>query len=583
MSYQALARKYRPQTFEELVGQEHVTRTLVNAIKSEKVSHAYLFSGPRGVGKTTTARILAKTLNCQAGPVVTPCNKCNNCREITDGYSLDVQEIDGASNRGIDDIRTLRENVKFVPSSGKYKVYIIDEVHQITKEGFNALLKTLEEPPAHVIFMMATTEPEKIPQTILSRCQKFAFKLITQPMISRHLKNLAGREKIEINDDALNLIAACGQGSVRDSISILDQIISYCAEKTVKKEDVIYILGLIPEEILNRFADNISSNDVKSALGMINEVVENGYDIHQLISDLRTYFRNMLMVKAVGKDQGLVGVSGESLDVLLEKSGSFTEDSIIKIIDELSFVHEKMKWSEHPRTVLEIGIYKLCQPYVSIESILEKLSKLEGNMPGMSETPASTAIKRPEPAMGAGNTNIIKPAGETEPQTAPKTENAAPVKKQETKPETGKAEVNADDGQKWHRLLEAINEESPMLYENLSKGVLEKIADNVVFIGFHRSNHFRKSAVERKIEIIKEKVSQIYGSGYSVKFTFSDSAPEMGYKDIPDPADENVETEEPVAEDFYQELKKTDPVVSKVIDMFKVKIVKKRKKPGEGE
>ena len=301
MSYLVIARKYRPQTFDEVVGQEHIARTLKNAIEMKRMAHAYLFSGPRGVGKTTTARILAKALNCQIGPTSSPCNQCTACTEITDGRALDVIEIDGASNRGIDEVRELRENVKFTPSSLRYKIYIIDEVHMLTDPAFNALLKTLEEPPEHIVFMFATTEPHRIPLTIKSRCQRFNFKLIPRVQIIERLKHICQKENIKIDQDSLMLIARSGEGSMRDAESIMDQVVSYTG-KEVKKEEVIFILGILPMELLNRATDMIIESRPKDILNLLDEINEGGYNIHQFINDLRQHFRNILILKTAGRE-----------------------------------------------------------------------------------------------------------------------------------------------------------------------------------------------------------------------------------------------------------------------------------------
>ena len=580
MSYLALARKYRPQTFEEVVGQEHVTGTLMNAIKSDKVAHAYLFSGPRGVGKTTTARILAKALNCEKGPATKPCNACNNCIEITKGSSLDIQEIDGASNRGIDDIRTLRANVKFVPASSRYKVYIIDEVHQITKEAFNALLKTLEEPPAHVIFVMATTEPEKIPATILSRSQKFSFKLITQKKLFLHLKEICSKENVIITDDALMIVVSCGQGRVRDAMSILDQVISYTGKKEIKKEDVIYILGIIPEEILIKFSDNIINSKVKETLDLVNEVIENGYDIHQLIRDLRTHFRNMLIVKAVGKDGELLALSDSSIDLIASKAKAFKEDHLLRIIDDLSRMHEKMKWSEQSRTVLEIGLFQLCQQFVSIDELIEKITKLENALGGAEdnsipvtfETPTVEEENNPVPQDYIKSEDDIKVKNET---TDEKIETPSiPEKIIQPDNENNVSPITGNDD-KWRALIEEARNASHLLYESLVKGAAERFEENILYIAFHKSNKFNKEAVERKASLIKDLAVKIYGKNTQVKFLFSETAPAGGSEPLPDMEEEG---EELITEELLKDIKETDPVAGKVIDVFKGKIVYVKKK-----
>src|SRR3989339_773499 len=287
MSYLVLARKYRPKDFDELVGQEHISEVLKNAIEKNRIAHAYIFSGTRGTGKTTTARIFTKALNCVDRKASQPCGKCPNCKEIADGNSIDVQEIDGASNRGIEEIRSLRENVQYAPSSSKYKVYIIDEAHQITDAAFNALLKTLEEPPEHVIFILATTDPQKIPLTILSRCQRFKFRPLSAVEISTHLEKLSKLEKFDIDKSALQLIAQISNGSLRDSLSMLDQVISFSPDDKITDKTVRELIGLSPLEMVSSIVDLILAKDAKGILEKIAGIAAEGYDFLQIGRDTR--------------------------------------------------------------------------------------------------------------------------------------------------------------------------------------------------------------------------------------------------------------------------------------------------------
>ncbi|HNS26120.1 MAG TPA: DNA polymerase III subunit gamma/tau, partial [Methanobacteriaceae archaeon] len=283
--YQSIYRKWRPQSFEDIVGQNHITQTLKNAIKMNRIAHAYLFSGPRGVGKTTTARIFAKALNCEKGPTETPCGQCSRCIRISQGQSLDVLEIDGASNRGIEEIRELRSKIGFAPAEGKYKIYIIDEVHMLTDPAFNALLKTLEEPPSQVLFIFATTAPYKVPNTILSRCQSFNFRRISIEEMVEKLKKITDEEKINIDSSSLRLIAESATGSMRDAESILDQVIAY-SENKVTAQEVRDILGLLPHEIFYQFFDNIINHNTETALKLINKLVKEGVELNKFVQDL---------------------------------------------------------------------------------------------------------------------------------------------------------------------------------------------------------------------------------------------------------------------------------------------------------
>ncbi|MEJ2054520.1 MAG: DNA polymerase III subunit gamma/tau, partial [Calditrichaceae bacterium] len=302
MSYVVIARRWRPQQFDEIIAQEHVSKTLSNAIANNRIAHAYIFTGPRGIGKTTTARILAKALNCEKGPTPTPCNECASCKAITQGNSLDVLEIDGASNRGIDEIRNLRENIRFTPTMGQYRIYIIDEVHMLTKEAFNALLKTLEEPPSHALFIFATTEIHKVPATILSRCQRFDFKRIPIKTIINHLKHICDADNIKVEDDALLQIAKKADGSMRDSQSILDQIISFSGDK-ITFEDVAQALGVIHQDLYFNISELILEKDLKGIILQTQEIFNSGYDLTEFLMGLEEHFRNILITVSTGSTE----------------------------------------------------------------------------------------------------------------------------------------------------------------------------------------------------------------------------------------------------------------------------------------
>jgi len=414
MSYLILARKYRPQKFEDMVGQEHITRVLKNAIKENRIAHGYVFSGQRGIGKTTTARIFAKALNCKDISKEEPCNKCVNCEEITKGNSLDVIEIDGASNRGIDEIRNLRENVKYAPSSAKYKIYIIDEAHQITGDAFNALLKTLEEPPAHAIFIFATTLPQKIPATILSRCQRFNFRPLSIKETSEHLLKISEKEKIKIDDMAVNLIARCSGGALRDALSIFDQVISFCGTKIVL-QDVISILGIVKEDILSKMVDCISKNDSKQILKIISETIASGYDPLNIVSDLQEYIRNIMLYKV--SPESVFMVSDQ--DKIKAYSGLFSIDILLRFIDMLSDCLFQMKNAEQPILILEVYCFKLTQKYIGLDELVTRLETLESSSPvSVSESPKevkentetyeSKPVKIKEIKLEQGNVSIEK-------------------------------------------------------------------------------------------------------------------------------------------------------------------------------
>ncbi len=377
MSYVVIARRYRPQTFEEIIGQEHVSKTLANAIANGRIAHAYIFSGPRGVGKTTTARIFAKAVNCEKGPTPTPCNTCPSCVAITKGNSLDVYEIDGASNRGIDEIRNLREKIRFAPSMGKYRVYIIDEVHMLTKEAFNALLKTLEEPPEHVIFIFATTEIHRVPATILSRCQRFDFRRMPIKTIMNHLRQICQAENIRIEEDALLQIAKKADGSMRDSQSILDQLISYSGNE-IKFENVAQALGVIHQDEFFNLTEYIRNSDVKNIILATNKIFQTGYDLNEFLLGLEEHFRNILVLKATGS-VNLIDTSEVYLERYKKLLNAFTENDLIAYLKSLAETINQVKSSQQPQLKFELGLIKLAKMPKSaqIEQILEDLSALK--------------------------------------------------------------------------------------------------------------------------------------------------------------------------------------------------------------
>jgi len=359
MAYMALYRKWRPDNFANLVGQDHVSRTLANAIKSGRIGHAYLFTGPRGTGKTSTARILAKALNCEHGPTTEPCNKCEACQRINSGSSMDVFEVDAASNRGIDEIRDLRETVKFAPVNGRYKVYIIDEVHMLSRDAFNALLKTLEEPPAHVVFIMATTEVYKVPATIQSRCQRYDFKRITIDDIFNRLKTVVADMDIEVEDDALRMIAVKADGGMRDALSILDQCIAL-SEQSLTIDRVQQLLGLVGKEWLDKLVGALQSKDAAAVLTMVDEIIRTGKDLQQVLGELGIHFRGLMIFKAAGLVDG-VDYYSQTDESIKKQAAGFTQEQIIWIIRRIHEATNEVKWSPQPRIAVEAALLEICQ------------------------------------------------------------------------------------------------------------------------------------------------------------------------------------------------------------------------------
>lgn len=381
MSYQVLARKWRPQVFADVVGQEHITRTIQNAIATNRLAHAFLFSGPRGVGKTTTARILAKALNCRQGPTPEPCGKCDPCRETAAGTSVDVIEIDGASNRGIEHIRELREAVKYAPAGGKYKVYVIDEVHMLTNEAFNALLKTLEEPPPHVIFIFATTEPQKVPATIQSRCQRYSFKRISIQDLVKKLGEIAATEGIVVSPAGLGMIARAAEGSMRDGQSLLDQAVSYSG-MNVKDEDLMTLLGAVPQQALVSFADRLIAKDASSLLAHVDRMIEQGQDIRQFLQAVVGHVRNLFVAK-IAQDPGkIIELPQEDVEAVRKQAEAVDTEQLVMLFDSLSRTLDEMRWSQQQRFTLEAGLIKACsiRPLKPLSELLARLQVLEARL-----------------------------------------------------------------------------------------------------------------------------------------------------------------------------------------------------------
>ena len=469
MEYLVLARKYRPQTFDEVVGQRSVVTTLRNALQSRRVAHAYLFSGPRGVGKTTTARILAKALNCPSAdrPTPTPCNACDSCRGIAHGDDVDVIEIDAASNTGVDDIRTLRENVRYAPNRSRFKIYIVDEVHMLSRSAFNAFLKTLEEPPPHVKFIFCTTEPHRLPDTIHSRCQRFDFRRISSGDIVERLEQICARERVEAEPAALRLIARSSKGGMRDSETLLDQLTSYCGA-TITAAEVEQALGALPRGALFQLLDNIASRQPREALQLVHAALQDGKDIDNLLAQLLDHVRSLLLLSVCGKDHALLDGTPEDLAELDTQRQRFTTESLLYISQVLWDTRRRVKEGAHSRVPLELALVKLAQAdsLQPLAAVLERLQALEARLGGGPAAPAPPpGAAAPRAAPPAARPPLQKkkapepPAGERV-KEAPPAAPAAPARPEARAP-TYEEMVDA------RRKLEEAAQSNPIVSEAL--------------------------------------------------------------------------------------------------------------------
>ena len=413
MSYEVFARKYRPQIFDDLVGQIHVSRTLKNAVAQNRLAHAYLFVGPRGVGKTSTARILAKSLNCIKGPTVTPCGECDNCREIAAGNSLDVIEIDGASNNSVEDVRQLRENVRYAPAKGRYKIYLIDEVHMLSPAAFNALLKTLEEPPEHVKFIFATTEPQKVLATILSRCQRFDLHRIPANLIAQHLQFIAGKEKITLEPAAAHAIARGAEGGLRDAESMLDQLVAFCGSK-ISESDVLSVFGFTSEQTVIDLTGQILQGKTPDAIDLLHQQSESGKDMMRLMSDLIAYLRDLLVFKAK-PDALKEDVDPDVQKSLVAHAELITTDRLLDLIDQFAAAEGRMKWAPNKKLHFEVAIIKAIQSLgqATLDEVIEKLGELRDGGKARSVTPSPQPVA--EDAVRGGRERLAQKTGVNDP------------------------------------------------------------------------------------------------------------------------------------------------------------------------
>jgi DNA polymerase III subunit gamma/tau len=483
MSYQVIARKYRPQRFADVVGQEHVTRTLTHAIEQNRIAHAYLFCGPRGTGKTTIARIFAKCLNCTGGPKVDFDDKDPRVQEIAEGRSIDVLEIDGASNNGVEQVRELRETCKYAPASSKFKIYIIDEVHMLSTAAFNALLKTLEEPPAHVKFMFATTDPEKVLPTILSRCQRFDLRRIPASLIVKQLSEIATKEHVTISGEALHAIARGADGGMRDAESTLDQLISFCGDK-IEESDVLSMFGLTAQGALLALSRAILNGEVESALRQLNDLSKGGKDLGRLLSDLLNHFRNLLVFQVSRGDLNLLEVSEAEAASLREQSTLAGADGLTRIMEVLTDTETRLRDAASKKILLEVALLKAidARKAVSLDAVLKRLQDLRGQSGASAQPVAAAAPVEPTatPARTPEKSSAWAPA--TPPAAAIVAAEESPAAPAMASPAMASADTNLEN--LWAALVEAAGRASPFIRSYLLEAHPVAFTKNVFTIGF---------------------------------------------------------------------------------------------------
>jgi DNA polymerase-3 subunit gamma/tau len=573
VSYQVIARKYRPQRFADVVGQEHVTQTLANAIAQKRIAHAYLFCGPRGTGKTTIARIFAKCLNCTGGPKVDFDEKDFHVQEITEGRALDVLEIDGASNNGVEQVRELRETCKYAPANSRFKIYIIDEVHMLSTAAFNALLKTLEEPPAHVKFMFATTDPEKVLPTILSRCQRFDLRRIPTALITRHLAQIAKLEKVKIDEFALHAIARGADGGMRDAESTLDQLISFCGDK-IEEPDVLSMFGLAAQSQILGLSQAILAGEIQTALTLLNELAQNGKDLGRLLSDLLNHFRNLLLFQVSRGDLNLLEVSEAEATALKEQNTLANTESLTRILEVLTDAELNLRDTASKKILLEVTALKAIEARnaISLDAVLRQLNQLRGQS-GTGFQPVSPAANPPGIAPAA---RPISKAHVTRQESV-----TVPVVPAET------PLVSADLADLWTQLVEAVGRVSPFTRSYLVDANPVSFEKNVLVIGFDPEFEDHLGLVDnaRNHTLLQTKLTELGHANGQIKFIKAEAPIGGGIKPVVSPAPpvifQPATAAAPIAKEktfvsFNKETFKNDPLIQRALEIFKGQIVEVR-------
>ncbi len=545
MSYLVLSLKYRPQTFDEVVGQEHITHTLTNAFKKDRVSQAYLFTGPRGVGKTTTARLVAKAVNCMESPGE-PCNNCSNCIEITDGRNMDVLEIDGASNRGIEEIRSLREAIQYAPINSKFKIFIIDEVHMLTTPAFNALLRTLEEPPKHGKFILATTDIYKVPATIISRCQRFDFNSITVNSISEQIKNVLGKEKIEIDNDSLRIIAQKADGSLRDALSILDQVIAYSGNK-ITIESVSKVLRLIPTDIYFKILESLRTKNGKVLIDLLAEVKSKGMPVQEFISGLNRHIRNML-IATIEKGLDVFELNIDLKKQYEEAVKLWNIRDILRISKVITDIEPQVKRATQPHILIELSLLKLLEldSVVTIESLLGTFQNPVKFSGKENTLPLSSVSNKDSKDILKNDSSQIE---------SPKSKNTKieinTISEPKPNPISNK-NINLDAiNEKWDEFIEQLSSERPSIGNVLSHCEVSQFAGNRLEIKLVNGNNFNLRTLEKNKNVIENYLEKVYGFPLKTALLMTKS-------------DESQK----VKKDLKKENEKTNNTTAKIIELF---------------
>ena len=554
MSYEVFARKYRPQTFDDIVGQTHVSRTLKNAVEQNRLAHAYLFVGPRGTGKTSTARILSKSLNCVNGPTVTPDGTCDNCREIAAGNSLDVLEIDGASNNGVEQVRELRDNARYAPAKSRFKIYIIDEVHMLSSAAFNALLKTLEEPPPHVKFIFATTEPQKVLPTIVSRCQRFDLHRIPTKLIADHLQFIAGKEKIKLEPVAAHAIARGAEGGMRDAESMLDQLVAFCGQE-IAEADVLNVFGFTSQQTVADFTDKILQAATAEAVELLHQQCESGKDMMRLMSDLIAYLRDLLVFK-VKPDALDEDVDPELRKSLAAQAELVQTDRLLELIDQFADAEGRMKWAPNKKLHFEVAVIKAIQTLgqATLDEVIEKLGELRNGRSGATTKPSATVADRSAGRSHSPNV-AISDGGQNKTASSSRQTAVAEV----PAPRIAEAAASKVDPQEiWRKAYEKIPAQKAFVRNSATAAHVLGTDGRNFLLGFapdQRSTmDILSTAGNRKL--IETLLREVSGKEWTLKLTLQ----------------ENLPAKEKARDKSSDQSVPEDPLIQEALEMFKGKI-----------